>query len=528
MKILNMNNMKSTLGLTTYKRAILYLRFSDDKQKGGTSIEVQEKAARTACELAGYKIVDVIKNEAVSADKNKSQRIIDLLETCKKKKGQFDVLMVYKLDRFARSQEQHHWLRSQLLKQNVVLRSATESIDESPTGKFMEGVMAAVAEYDNEIKRERVKASMWTRVEQGLWPWQPPVGYMTVRTIDQKVQPFQIDEKCRSAVESIFRQFASGTVTKTDLANEFGSRTIVNYKGRRIKFTNQTIDNILNNHYYSGILEMNDGRLINGKHKPLIDEPTFNKCQLLQSKSYSQRNAHVHNDDFPLRRFVACSSCSQPMTGGWSTSRNKTKHVYYYCHNSTCQRYSKMIRRSDIELAFSAYLSHIKPTDDFIERFNEVFIKRYKERENEIRGEFTNQTNVIQKLEEERKWIIENGKKGILKDDVLREEINNVEQRLTLAKMELTNTHGEELDINALLEYAYSFIRTIEFAWSEASSPVKVKLQRLVFPKGVTYSLESGYSNQEIAPIFNLISAFGEAQSTVVNCYNEVRTFFKS
>lgn len=103
-----------------------------------------------------------------------------------------------------------------------------------------------------------------------------------------------------------------------------------------------------------------------------------------------------------------------------------------------------------------------------------------------------------------------------MKDDVLREEINSVEQRITLAKMELTSTHGEELDVNALLEYAYRFIRTIEYAWSEAPSHLKIKLQRLVFPKGVVYSPETGYSNQEIAPIFNLISAFGADQSTVV------------
>src|SRR3989344_4555819 len=205
------------------KRAVIYLRYSDPKQTGGTSFEVQKQVCKNTCLAEEFEIIGLEKDEATSANKTSktnARRVAELLEYCKEKQGQFDVLMVYKLDRFARSQEQHHWLRSQLLKQNVVLRSATESIDESPTGKFMEGVMAAVAEYDNEIKRERVKASMWTRVEQGLWPWQPPVGYMTVRTIDQKVQPFQIDEKCRSAVESIFRQFASGTVTKTDLANE--------------------------------------------------------------------------------------------------------------------------------------------------------------------------------------------------------------------------------------------------------------------------------------------------------------------
>ena len=158
------------------KKAILYLRFSDTKQYGNTSIDSQEKICRNACEVESYSVVKIIKNEAVSASKTNTQRVAELLEFCKERKGKFDVLMVYKLDRFARSQEQHHWLRGQILKLGVILRSATEKIDESPSGRLVEGVLAAVNEYDNEVKRERVKIAMWSRVEHGLYPWSPPTG----------------------------------------------------------------------------------------------------------------------------------------------------------------------------------------------------------------------------------------------------------------------------------------------------------------------------------------------------------------
>lgn len=159
---------------TTNKRAILYLRFSDPKQMGGSSIEVQEKIARGACEVENFAVVDVIKDEAVSADSKKSkqtQRVAHLLEFCKERKGEFDVLMVFKLDRFARSQEEHHWMRGQLIKMGILLRSATEKIDETMAGKLVEGVLAAVNEYENEVRRERSRLGLWRRVEQGLWPW---------------------------------------------------------------------------------------------------------------------------------------------------------------------------------------------------------------------------------------------------------------------------------------------------------------------------------------------------------------------
>ena len=153
------------------KKAILYLRFSDTKQIGNTSIESQESICRNYCLTEGFKVVEIVKNEAVSASQTNVKRVAELLEFCSERKGKFDVLVVFKLDRFARSSEQHHWLRGQLLRMGVILRSSTERIDESPSGKLVEGVLASVNEYDNEVKRERVKLAMWSRVGQGLWPW---------------------------------------------------------------------------------------------------------------------------------------------------------------------------------------------------------------------------------------------------------------------------------------------------------------------------------------------------------------------
>jgi DNA invertase Pin-like site-specific DNA recombinase len=72
------------------KRAILYLRFSDNKQKGGTSIEVQEEQGISSCKAQGFDVVDIIKDEAVSADSKKpTQRVAHLLEFCRARKGNF-------------------------------------------------------------------------------------------------------------------------------------------------------------------------------------------------------------------------------------------------------------------------------------------------------------------------------------------------------------------------------------------------------------------------------------------------------
>lgn len=504
------------------KRAILYLRFSDNKQAGGSTIEVQEKIARNACDAEGFSVVDVIKDEGVSADSKKSKqtlRVAHLLEFCKERQGTFDVLMVFKTDRFARSQEEHHWLRGEILKMGIILRSATEKIDESPSGKLVEGVLAAVNEYDNEVRRERTKLGLWRRVEQGLWPWRAPTGYMPDKNklVEVKLVAHVIDNTCSEAVKYVFKRFATGVVSRNMLKKELAARKLRNYKGKLLLFPGQTLYNILNNVYYTGYLLDNDGKLVKGKHEALIDMSLFQKCQEVMSgrSNNTAKTRNRYNPDFPLRKTAKCGYCHKPFTAAWSNSQHSGKYPHYWCYNPECVMYRKTIRKADIEGNFCAYLATIKPTEDFIKRFDKVFISRYKQREGEIKGDYMRQMETINKLEKEKEWVIEQGKKGIFSDDTLKEELEKAERKLTLAKMELTEMHGEELDISALLSYAYSFIRTLENTWLDAQIEHKIRLQKLVFPDGVEYK-DGKFSNPKLSPLFELIGTLGAKNVNLV------------
>ena len=63
------------MNLTMNKRAIIYLRISSDKQIDNTSLETQEKISRTYCETEGFEIVEITKNEAVSAKETNVKRV---------------------------------------------------------------------------------------------------------------------------------------------------------------------------------------------------------------------------------------------------------------------------------------------------------------------------------------------------------------------------------------------------------------------------------------------------------------------
>ena len=146
------------------------------------------------------------------------------------------------------------------------------------------------------------------------------------------------------------------------------------------------------------------------------------------------RKRIYQNPDFPLRRFVLCGGCGQPLTACWSKSAHSGRYAYYYCTNKDCHRYSEMIRKADLENEFSVYLKNIKPRDEFIERFNEVFIQRYHEREQEIRGGYLRQIDEIKEMEVEEQWLIRKGKDGILPDHVLKQQFDDLEQKVDFGK----------------------------------------------------------------------------------------------
>lgn len=501
----------------TKKRASLYLRFSDVRQLGNTSFETQEQVCRNSCLAEGYEIIDIVKNEATSASKisaSNTERIIELLDYCKKNKSKFDVLMVYKLDRFARSQEQHHWLRGQLMKLDIILRSATEHIDESPSGRLVEGVLAAVNEYDNEVKRERVKLALWARVESGLWPWGAPIGYMEVHEPKVKLSPRVPDDACKDVVISIFEKYSTGVVAKVDFAKELGKKKIHNFEGKWIKFSKQTIDNIINNVFYTGYVRNKEGKLILGKHKGLIDMALYEKCQQVQIglSNHATRKRQFNHPDFPLRRFVVCGECDKPLTACWAKSG---RYPYYYCRNHECSLFSVSIKKSDIESEFQTIMSKVKPADDLIPIFDAVFVKRYEQREKEIKKDYTDQLAVIQSLQKDEDYFVLSGRNNVLPPQVVKKNVDEIEEKLAFAKIKLTEVHTEELDVNALLNFAYDFIRTVEKVWYYAPIEYKVKLQRVIFPEGLKYT-NKGFSNPKISRAFKLIGDIATSQSNVV------------
>jgi len=463
----------------TVKRAILYLRYSSDSQAGGTSLATQEDFCRAYCTQEALEIVEVLKNEAVSASATNEARVNDLLDFVKSNKSRFDVLVVHKLDRFARSQEQHHYLRAKMLTEGILLRSASERIDESPSGKLIEGILASVNEYDNELKRARVKDALQKRIDVGLAPFAPPIGYLKDKNRPEgvKLTPHLVDPTRSKIVKHMFLDYSLGAHSQVMLAKKYG-------------FLKQTVFKILNRPFYMGMLQSRDGTLIKGLHKPLVTADLWYKCQdVMHGKSNNTRKPRlVLNADFPLRGFLLCDYCDRTLTGCHPKSKKFSK---MYCFNRDCEVYSKSIDTVLVNQDFWELLKRVKASEKTKELVKTRLIPKYNARRDELNARWRQGSEWIQRLEQQQDWVSKQASTGKIPSEVASRQIRAYQDEILKAKKPMVRQYPKEVTIYVLLEYAYRFLEQVADIWADGDFEARIQLQRLIFKDKVHYNVKT-------------------------------------
>ena len=137
-------------------RVALYARVSTrDKQQNP---ELQLAPMREFAHRRGWELAEYV-DYASAADMNGRKEWTRLMADVRQRK--VDLVMCWKLDRCFRSSLHAHRSMEELGEAGVGFRCHTQEIDTTtPTGRLVFAVLAAVAEMERELIRERVKAGM--------------------------------------------------------------------------------------------------------------------------------------------------------------------------------------------------------------------------------------------------------------------------------------------------------------------------------------------------------------------------------
>ena len=490
------------------RRAVIYCRVSTVEQTQNLSLPTQEKACRTYAASHGYDVDHVFVDAGESAKTTDRPEFRRLLSQCREEKGKVHAVIVYSLTRFSRNSADHHAIQTPLRGLGIMLRSVTEPIDESPSGRLMEGILASMAQFDNDVRAERVTAGMKAAVERGRWVWLAPMGYVNG---DTSRGPSLIPDPARApAVREAFALCAGG-VRGRPLLQRLTAMGLVSRRGNPLSLNR--LYELLRHPVYIGQVRAKDwGADTLGDFEPLVTEEVFGRVQaqlMIHARSAPARRIvrHVNHPDFPLRRFSRCATCDKPLTGSKSAGRSQ-RYAFYHC-KAGCTR----VATSVLEAQFLQLLDALKPRPAYWKLLKasilDVWTESKRDRAAARVAAQRHVTTLGTQLEHlERRFIFD----GAIDQASYATQRDRLREEIAVAKMELSDTAAREDSLEADLAFAEHALFHASALWTNAHTVEdRIKTQWAMFPQGLIVNSRAGSTSRSGSPLV-------EPQIRAVSC----------
>lgn len=326
----------------------LYLRYSSNLQDSNLSIEAQEMACVKYAEAQGWEIYDTYIDRAMSGTKDNRPAFQRMMSEGLQKDHPFQIVLVHKLDRFARSRMDSVKYKYMLRKKGIRIDSVTQPIGaDDPTSILLESVLEGMDEfYSANLAREVIKGQKAAAKKGYFHGGRPPYGY--------RLKKIQADGRQRSVLEIVpeeapavrwmFREYAKGLLGFKDLAKEMSKK----YRTRSGKnFTVKYVEQALKNEKYVGdstlgkvcnrekrlFPAMTEPETFRNTHKGIVSRKLWNKVQKVrEEKSAARGSGKYKNGHYLLSGILECGMCGYSMVGK-SANGHGGKYYYYGCSN---------------------------------------------------------------------------------------------------------------------------------------------------------------------------------------------------
>ena len=485
-------------------RAVVYCRVSTKEQAENLSLPTQKKACLDYCARHGLEVDRVFMEPGESAKTIARPAFKQLLDHCLKIKGRIQYLIVYSISRFSRSSLDYQMVKNMLAKKGIMLRSVTENIDDSSSGRFLEAIMAAWAQLDNDIRSERTRAGMKAAMERGRWPHRPPLGYSTSPP-ESRSPSLRRDEGRACLVARAFEMYSSGGMSKAEVrraVNRMGLRT-----RRGSEISAQTFDSMLRNPLYCGrVISKGLEVDVRGDFEPIVSEELFMRVQArLEGKISAPTLRKRDNPEFPLRRFVRCAECGTPMTGSPSSGRSK-QYLYYRCRKAGHVHVSKQA----LEARFLELLDSLRPKRECLRLYQaiveDVWEQRTRDAQVMRRGLERQLEDLAARRDKlERAFIYLES----IDEETFERQRRRLEDEIADVELEIVSSSTETIDLKSVLGFAERVMTGASTMWLHGTPAQRLGLQTAVFPAGLEFDGES-FGTVETNPAFRWLQEIQE------------------
>ena len=360
------------------KMVAIYTRVSTtDQAREGHSLEEQEKRLKARCISNDYEVYKVYTDAGISGKSAENrpayqQMLKDM------KKGKFNLIMAFKMDRISRSIIDFEDFFKKLKKYNCGIEFLCENIDTTgAAGMMFARILGIFAQFERELIQERTLVGVESAVNKGHFGGKPPLGYKHKLDVSgkHKLKEWEIDVDEAKIVKEIFDLCASGktyfqiskllkekypnVISSIKEDKETGEKKIT-YR----KWNDSSISCILNNKCYMGTyeyrkcLENKDTIEIVDIVPKIISEELYNDCQEMIARN--GRNYYRSKNYLFIQKLV-CPHCGRIMACNGVKNKMKNDYLYYKCKD--CGIY---VRESLIENALLTELNNLLELSNII------------------------------------------------------------------------------------------------------------------------------------------------------------------
>lgn len=464
--------------------ANLYIRVSTDEQaEKGYSQRNQEEVLRKYCEIKSIQVGKVF-YEDHSAKTFQRPSWNSLLVDLRRRKGQTDLVLFTKWDRFSRNVGDAYHMIGLLRKWGVEPQAIEQPLDmEIPESKIMLAFYLAAPEVENDRRGLNIFWGLRRARKEGRWINTAPLGYANLCHENGKKYIAPV-EPAASLIKQAFEELAKGDYSAAQIHQQLAER------GLATKLTN--FYDLIRNPVYCGKIVVpkykeEEEHWVPGLHKPLISESLFHQVQdVLNGRSREKPAVKISSDELlPLRGFLQCPRCTRLLTGSASKGR-KHYYSYYHCSSSCGIRF----KADQVNASFKLELEQYFPREDCSEYYVELLVKAFKDNGSDELDERKKVLGEIaalgKKLSDARELLLS----GSFTEGDFRAVKLECEKRIAVLESRLPELSKVAVNIRGDLVKAVSKMQLIESQFSNGEMWRKRAIIGSIFPENLCFDGE--------------------------------------
>jgi len=491
--------------------AVIYLRVSTKEQAAkdesaeGYSIPAQREACLRHIAERGWDLVGEFTDAGESARTADRPMLKALLRRVAD--GGIGAVVVHKIDRLARSMEDHVAIRAALRHAAVQLVSVTENIEETASGRLVEGIHALMAEFYSANLAGEIRKGMTQKAKMGGWPTKAPIGYLNVREkiAGKEIAKVVLDPERALLVREVFRLYASGEYSLPELQTMMHAKGLTSPYARRpgAPVSISKLAELLANPFYVGVVQWGGVRYP-GQHKPLVPQSLFDRVQeTLRSRDVAgvRQRRHEHY----LKGLLHCGECGRRL----SLTLAKGTYLYFYClgQRGTARTGCRQpyVLACDAEALVEDLYRRIQLPPSWVERLTEELEAEIVERQAEASERRVVLTRTLARLAEERGKLLQAFYANAIPLDLLKTEQDRIGPAELAAKAELESAEGDLEGWQDVLRTAIRLAGNCHAAYLKARPSVRRRFNDAVFEAVYIKDRRIGQAkfSEVFAPLFS-------------------------